>query len=161
MNRGGQLPANWTPDEDPILSAGMQIAMQWRELGADQLKAALEAMEPELSREHRLLMQRLKMQRDAEQRQHEERREQRAHRRQLTEVIVGAVLALAMLGAGVYVAADSPWLATLLCGPSLLALAKVFVLRRSEPDDMKYVSRASRSSTNAAGNTQPPQPPVV
>jgi hypothetical protein len=132
----------------------MQIAMQWRELGAEQLKAALEAMEPELRREHSVLMLRLEMQR-------EERRERRAHKRQMTEVIVGAVLALSMLGAGVYVAADAWWLATLLCGPSLLALAKVFVLRRSDPDDMKYVSRAARSSTNAAGQAQPPQPPVV
>ncbi|WP_257004383.1 hypothetical protein [Streptomyces sp. SA15] len=155
MNRGGQLPANWTPDEDPILSAGMQIAMQWRELGAEQLKAALEAMEPELRREHRVLMVRLEMQRDAV-------REQRAHRRQITEIIVGAVLALAMLGAGVYVAPDSPWLATLLCGPSLLALIKVFVLRRSDPDDMKQVARAARSSTNAAGQAPPPpQPPTA
>ncbi|MGQ4388881.1 hypothetical protein [Streptomyces sp. SAS_270] len=161
MNREGQLPANWTPDEDPILSAGMQIAMQWRELGAEQLKAALEALEPELGRDHRVLMQRLKMQGDAEQRLHEERREQRAHRRQMTEVIVGAVLALAMLGAGVYVAPDSPWLATLLCGPSLLALIKVFVLRRSDPDDMKHVARAARSSTNAAGQAPPTQPPTA
>ncbi|PAZ10517.1 hypothetical protein CLM62_40855 [Streptomyces sp. SA15] len=149
------MPANWTPDEDPILSAGMQIAMQWRELGAEQLKAALEAMEPELRREHRVLMVRLEMQRDAV-------REQRAHRRQITEIIVGAVLALAMLGAGVYVAPDSPWLATLLCGPSLLALIKVFVLRRSDPDDMKQVARAARSSTNAAGQAPPPpQPPTA
>ncbi len=131
--------------------------MQWADVGTDQLKAALEAMEPELVREHRVLLQRLKMQREAEQ-QYEERREQRAHRRQMTEVIVGAVLALAMLGAGVYVAADAWWLATLLCGPSLLALAKVFVLRRSDPDDMKHLSRAARTSTNAAGQAQPPPP---
>lgn len=161
MNRGGQLPASWTPDEDPILSAGMQIAMQWRDLGAEQLKAALEAMEPELRREHRMLMLRLEMQREAEQRQHDERREQRAHKRQLMEVIVGAVLALAMLAAGVYVAPRSWWLATLLCGPSLLALAKVFVLRRSDPDDMRYVSIAARASTNAAAQAQPPQPPAA
>nr|QIZ02078.1 hypothetical protein HEP87_42935 [Streptomyces sp. S1D4-11] len=155
------MPANRTPDEDPILSAGMQIAMQWRELGAEQLKAALQALEPELRRDHRALMLRLEMERDAEQRGHEERREQRAHRRQMTEVVVGAVLALAMLGAGVYVAPDSPWLATLLCGPSLLALIKVFVLRRSDPDDMNQVARAARSSTNAAGQAPPPQPPSV
>ncbi|MEU5314380.1 hypothetical protein [Streptomyces sp. NPDC021562] len=162
MNRGGQLPANWTPDEDPILSAGMQIAMQWRELGAEQLRAALEAMEPELRREHRVLMMRLDMQREAEQRRYQERQAERAHKRQMTEVIVGAVLALAMLGAGVYVAPHSPWLATLLCGPSLLALIKVFVLRRSDPNDMKYVAGAAQTSTNAAAQGQQPQsPPAV
>ncbi|MGW4359615.1 hypothetical protein ACWEKU_12805 [Streptomyces californicus] len=134
----------------------MQIAMQWRELGAEQLKAALEATEPELRREHRLLMARLEMQREAEQRRHEERREQRAHKRQMAEVIVG--VAVAMLGAGVYVAPRSWWLATQLCGPSLLALAKVFVLRRSDPEDMKYLSIAARSSTSAGSQAQPPQP---
>ncbi|MEU6071248.1 hypothetical protein ABZ864_44130 [Streptomyces sp. NPDC047082] len=161
MNREGQLPTNWTPDEDPIVSAGMQIAMQWRHLGAEQLKDALRALEPELRREHHQLMVRLEMQREAEQRRHVERQQQRAHVRHMTELVVGAVVALAMLGAGVYVAPDSWWLATLLCGPSLLALAKVFVLRRSDPDDMKFLAGASRTSTSAAGQAQPSQPPTA
>ncbi|MEK8146643.1 hypothetical protein NKH18_51395 [Streptomyces sp. M10(2022)] len=38
----------------------------------------------------------------------------------------------------------------------------VFVLRRSDADDMKAVSRAARTSTNAASQAQPPAlPPVV
>uniref|UniRef100_A0AAU3HRW9 DUF3040 domain-containing protein n=1 Tax=Streptomyces sp. NBC_01393 TaxID=2903851 RepID=A0AAU3HRW9_9ACTN len=78
--------------------------MQWRELGAEQLKAALEAMEPELRREHRALMLRLEMQREAEQRQHEDHQREWADRRRTVELITGAVIALAMLGAGVYVA---------------------------------------------------------
>jgi hypothetical protein len=70
-------------------------------------------------------------------------------------------MALAMLGGGIYVAPESWWLSILLCGPSLLALAKIFVLGRSDPDDMKHVSLAARTTTNAAGQAQPPQPPMA
>lgn len=134
--------------------------MQWRELGAEQLGVALRAMEPELKREHRLSVLRLELEREATQRLHEERQERRAHRRHMTELIVGAVVALSMLGGGVYVAPDSWWLSCLLCGPSLLALVKIFVLRRSDPGDMAAVAGAARTSTNAAGQAQPP-PPVI
>ncbi|AZM56298.1 hypothetical protein DMA15_29965 [Streptomyces sp. WAC 01529] len=74
--------------------------------------------------------------------------------------IIGATIAVAMLGAGVYVAQDAWRLATLLCGPSLLALGKIFVLRRSDPDDRKADGRATRSSTAAAEQAQQ-QPPVI
>ncbi|MET7738500.1 hypothetical protein ABZT02_45705 [Streptomyces sp. NPDC005402] len=106
-------------------------------------------------------MVRLELQREAEQRQHDDRQQQRADRRRTVELVVGAVLALAMLGGGVYVARDSWWLSVLLCGPSLLAIAKVFVLGRSDPDDMKAVSLAARTATNAAGQAQSPQSPPV
>ncbi|MET7980149.1 hypothetical protein ABZW44_45730 [Streptomyces mirabilis] len=160
MSSGGQLPAE-QPSGDSVLSAGARIAMQWRDLGADQLGAALRAMEPELRREHRERMMHLELRREAEQRQHEDRQQQRADRRHTVEVAVGAVIALAMLGGGVYVAPESWWLSVLLCGPSLLAIAKVFVLGRSDPEDMKSMSMAARTATNAAGQAQPPQSPPV
>ncbi|MCX4597396.1 hypothetical protein OG819_49835 [Streptomyces sp. NBC_01549] len=114
-------------------------------------------------------MKRLDMQREAAERadaaataaaEHEaqERREQRKHSRYMAGLVIGAVVAVAMLGVGVYVAKDAWWLATLLCGPSLLALAKIFVLRRSDPDDMKFVSNVTRASTNSASQTQLPSP---
>lgn len=92
----------------------------------------------------------------AAERQAREKQEQRKHSRHMAGLVVGAVVAVAMLGAGVYVAKEAWWLATLLCGPSLLALAKIFVLRRSDPDDMKFVSNVARASTNSASQTQPP-----
>ncbi|WP_258054602.1 hypothetical protein [Streptomyces sp. Ru71] len=62
--------------------------------------------------------------------------------------------------ARVYVAqGDRWWLSLLLCGPSLLALAKVFVLRRSDPDDMRLLARATHSAMNSAGQAQQPPPP--
>ncbi|MET7693864.1 hypothetical protein ABZT06_38865 [Streptomyces sp. NPDC005483] len=134
--------------------AAMQVAMQWKELDAAHLAVAMSAMEPSLRREHRERMARLDLQREAAQQQQTERQQRRAHRRHVAELIVGAVVALAMLGGGVYVAPDSWWLSTLLCGPSLLALVKIFVLRRSDPGDMAAVAGAARSSTNAG--TPPP-----
>ncbi|WP_331734728.1 hypothetical protein [Streptomyces sp. NBC_00887] len=160
----GTLPAAQIPEGDPVVSAGLEIAMKWGvALGADKLDVALKALEPQLRRDHKERMTRLDMQRQShvDEREFLERREQRAHRRHLAGMIVGAVIAVAMLGAGVYVAADAWWLAILLCGPSLLALAKVFVLNRSDPDDMKAVSAAGRTATNAASQSQSPAPPPV
>ncbi|MFD5570456.1 hypothetical protein [Streptomyces cadmiisoli] len=153
MTREDQLPAGPRPDDDPMLSVGKLIAAQWSELGPEHLAAALQAMEPELRRGHRERMARMQLQHDADARVHEERSQQRRHRRRMAELTVGAVLALAMLGGGVYV--QSWWLSPLLCGPSLLALAKVVFLRKSDPDDMKLVARSARTSTNA-GTPPPP-----
>ncbi|MEU0726208.1 hypothetical protein [Streptomyces sp. NPDC006140] len=161
MTTDERLPAEPRPENDPVISAALQVAMQWKELDAAHLAAAMAAMEPSLRREHRERMVRLEMQREAAQQKQVEWQQQRAHRRHVTELVVGAVVALAMLGSGVYVAPESWWLSTLLCGPSLLALVKIFVLRRSDPGDMAAVAGATRTSTNAAGQAQPPQPPPV
>ncbi|MFJ3432744.1 hypothetical protein ACIPMU_04160 [Streptomyces cyaneofuscatus] len=158
----GILPAAQSPGSDPVLFAGLDIARKWGEaLGTEKLDVALKALEPQLRRDHKERMTRLDMQRHAaeQERQFLERREKRAHLRHLAGLTVGAVIAVAMLGAGVYVAAEAWWLAVLLCGPSLLALAKVFVLNRSDPDDMKALSAGGRSATNAAAQAQPPAPP--
>lgn len=161
MSTEEQLPPDLPSGKDAVLSAGARIAMQWQHLGADQLGAALRAMEPELRREHRERLRQLDIQQEAAQQQLVERQQQRVHRRQLAELIIGAILALTMLGGGVYVAPESWWLSTLLCGPSLLALAKIFVLRRSDPADMAAVSAAARTSTNAGGQVPPPPPPAI
>ncbi|WP_411092301.1 hypothetical protein [Streptomyces sp. 049-1] len=108
-------------------------------------------MEPQLRREHRERMLRLE-------RQHEDRLRERAARGQRNELVTGAVIALAMLGGAVYMAPVNGWLSALLCGPSLLALVKVFVLRRSDPDDMRAVSLAGRLASNAAVQVQQPPP---
>ncbi|WP_330435879.1 hypothetical protein OIC43_37230 [Streptomyces sp. NBC_00825] len=159
----GALPAAQSSDNDPVVSAGLEIAMKWGTAlgGPAKLDVALKALEPQLRRDHKERMTRLEMQRQEAERASLERREERAHRRHLAGLIVGAALAISMLGSGVYVAPDSPWLATLLCGPSLLALAKVFVLRRSDAGDMAAVSRAARTSTNAATQAPPPAPPAI
>ncbi|WLQ53684.1 hypothetical protein P8A21_39740 (plasmid) [Streptomyces poriferorum] len=157
----GTLPPPQHQDDDPVVSAGLEIAANWGAAlgGPANLDVALKALEPQLRREHKERMMRLEMQRQESERGSHERRERRAHHQHIAGLIVGAVIAISMLGAGVYVAPESPWLATVMCGPSLLALAKVFVLRRSDVGDMTAVGRAARTSTNAAGQAQPPAPP--
>lgn len=146
-----------------MLSTGLSIAKQWGSvLDPAQLDVALRALEPQLRREHRERMFRLEMQREAAEQQAQEQREGAAHKRYMAGLVAGSVIAVAMLGAGVYVAKDSWWLSVLLCGPSLLALVKIFVLRRSDAGDMDAVLRATRRGMNAAGGAQPPPlPPVV
>ncbi|MFJ1975336.1 hypothetical protein ACIO93_42730 [Streptomyces sp. NPDC087903] len=51
------------------------------------------------------------------------------------------------------------WLAIMLCGPSLVAMGKLYVLRRSDADDIQAVSPGIRQATNAAGQAPPPPPP--
>ncbi|MFF4900454.1 hypothetical protein [Streptomyces sp. NPDC001068] len=159
MTTGNQLPAERPSNDDPAVLAAIHVAMQWQGVDAAHLSAALAAMEPSLKREHRERLTRMEMQREVAQQALDERHRERAHQAQMTQLICGTVLALAMLGGGFYVARESWWLSTLLCGPSLLALIKVFILGRSDPDDMKHVSLVSRASANAAGQGQQPPAP--
>lgn len=146
-----------TSDEDPLaVTAAMHVAMQWKDVDPAHLAAALAAMEPALKREHRERILRMNMMREDAQRKHAQELAKRHHVRDLAYLGVGAVVALGMLTAGVLVAPHHWWLSTLLCGPSLLALAKIFVLRRSDDGDMRAVAGAARQSTNAGA---PPPPP--
>ncbi|WP_329276975.1 hypothetical protein [Streptomyces sp. NBC_01451] len=146
------------PSDDPLVSAGLEIAMKWGAAlgGPEQLKVAFEALEPQLKREHQIRLKQLDAQRQAAERRARAEREVRQHRFRMTSLIVGAVMSIAMLGAGVYVAKDVWWLAMLLCGPSLIAILKIVVLRRSDPSDMTAVAAAARGATNAASQVQPP-----
>lgn len=44
----------------------------------------------------------------------------------------------------------------MLCGPSLLAMGKLYVLQRSDAADIHALSRGARSATNAASQAQSP-----
>ncbi|WP_078504277.1 hypothetical protein [Streptomyces viridochromogenes] len=170
------------PQEDPVIGAGLGIAAKWgAALGPEKLEIALRALEPQLKREHQARMRQLDNIRAKEEREvaaaeaaaeraaalqkaeadrairDAERRRNHVYR--MSGLIAGVVLSLALLGAGVVVAPDQPWLAAGLCGPSLLALAKIFVLRRSETHDMKASERAARQA--AASASPPPSPPAV
>ncbi|MFE5943128.1 hypothetical protein [Streptomyces sp. NPDC056480] len=167
----GSLPSPKTT-EDPVLSLGLNIAAQWgSRLDPHQLEVALKALEPQLKREHKERTIRLEIQREdaeraaqttreASERASREARDGRSHKRYMATLITGGVVAIAMLGAGVFVAQDRWWLSILLCGPSLIALSKIIFLRRSDEYDMKAVLRATRTGMNAAGQAQPP-PPMV
>ncbi|MFJ6558133.1 hypothetical protein ACIQNT_38835 [Streptomyces luteogriseus] len=150
-------------EDDPLLSAGMKIAMQWGHvLDADKLKVALEALEPQLKREHQLRVKQLDLQ--ARRQDAEERKEKRRHALQMTGLVAGAVVGVAMLAAGVYTVKDAWWLGVLLCGPVFVAALKIFVLRRSDKSDVDAVLSAMKLGMREAGQSQqppPPPPPVV
>ncbi|GLX19673.1 hypothetical protein [Streptomyces lavendulae] len=154
--------ASPVPPLDSATSAGLEIAMRWGAAlgGPEQLKIAFDALEPQLKREHQIKLKQMEMLAKAAERSAREKREGRNHAFRMTGVIVGAVISTAMLGAGVYVAKDVWWLSTLLCGPSLIALVKIFVLRRSDPDDVRLLGRAARGASNAAAQAQPPSGPT-
>ncbi|MDH2388183.1 hypothetical protein QCN29_05135 [Streptomyces sp. HNM0663] len=151
MSSGENSSTVPAPDDDPIVSAGLEIAMKWGQAlgGPEQLKVALEALEPQLKREHQLHLKQL----DIRAKQAERRYQ---HRFRMTSLIVGAVMSVAMLSGGVYVAKDAWWLSTLLCGPSMIGMALIIILRRHDANAMKAISEAARRSTDAVGQAQPP-----
>ncbi|MEV5770808.1 hypothetical protein AB0L49_06060 [Streptomyces antimycoticus] len=146
----------------------MSIAVQWgAALSPEKLEIALKALEPQLRRDHQALMTRLDMQRAAAERadttaataaarEFQDNQNRRKHVQHMSGLIVGAVIAVAMLAGGVYAAQHAWWLSAFLCGPSVYALVKIFVLRRSDPDDMKILAKGAGSATNAGAQAQPP-----
>ncbi|MFF2145526.1 hypothetical protein [Kitasatospora sp. NPDC058190] len=168
------------PPEDLMVSAGLDIAAKWGEvLGPEKLELALKALEPQLKREHEARMRRLDDIRAREERQaaaadSEAKRvaaaekvkaeiglrdadRRRSHIYRMSGLISGVVLSLSLLISAVAVAPAQPWLAAALSGPSLLALAKIFVLRRSDPSDMQESGRIARRAA-ASADQLPPAP---
>ena len=138
----------------------------------------MRALEPQLKREHQIRLRHLDNQRaqaeweaaaarEAAEREadaakaasHRAAREAervRKHVYRMSTLVASVLIALAMLGGGVWVAPDQPWLAVALCGPSLLALVKLFMTQRSEAADMRAASRTARDAANASA--PPPAP---
>ncbi|MEV0187216.1 hypothetical protein AB0I39_01605 [Kitasatospora purpeofusca] len=162
-----------------MVSAGLDIAAKWGEaLGPEKLELALKALEPQLKREHEARMRRMDDIRAREERaastaeadakraaalekasseaRARDAQRHRNHVYRMSGLISGVVLSLALLGAAVVIAPTQPWLAAGLSGPSLLALAKIFVLRRSDSSDMQESSRLARSAASNAGQLPPP-----
>lgn len=132
-------------------SRGLQIAKMWAELPAEHLEVSLKALEPELQRDHEyrtLLARNEERHRARLERQLEKRR---AHVRYLCGLWAGFTIAVGMLGAAVFMGLhQQPWLAALLSGPSLLALAKLFVIRKSDAADARSVLRSQRETLSAS-----------
>jgi hypothetical protein len=133
--------------------------MQWKDVDPAVFQTALASLEPSLRREHRERVMRMEMQQQEKAAEALERQRARRDRHRMVQLVCGTVLALGMLGGGIYVAPHSWWLSLLLCGPSLLALLKVFVLDRSDEGDMAAVSGALAKVLKASGQAPPPPPP--
>jgi hypothetical protein len=133
---------------------GIEIATEWAKLPPEHLQMALKALNPQLQREHEVRLEQIRISAQSAQ-------QIRQFRIQLYSLWAGLTISLVMLGASVYVAVnDQPWLALAFSGPSLLALTKLFVLRRTDPHDMSSMVRSQRSAAAlvppdpAAGGTQ-------
>ncbi|MGW6687481.1 hypothetical protein [Streptomyces sp. NPDC054961] len=177
MNLGdqsAQLPG--MPGTNPVVSAGLGIAAQWGAAlgGPEQLQVALKALEPQLRREPELSKLRLEQQEsdaarkaaaeeaEAQRRAHaverakeREAREQMAarnHKHRMRLLHSAVALSVLMLGGGLYAMPTNGWIAGALCGPSLLSLLRIFVLRRSTDADVREAGR----SAPGAGNAPPP-----
>jgi hypothetical protein len=144
--------------------SALDIANQWATLPAEHLAVALAALDPQLAREHEARMQAERDRALAEQERirAESAERERVHRRHVLGVYSGLVMALATLGASVYFGVhDQPVLACTFFGPTLLALVKIFTLRRSDAADARHAAAAARTAANqlAPQGPQPPQPP--
>ncbi|MFC1408722.1 hypothetical protein ACEZCY_05425 [Streptacidiphilus sp. N1-12] len=108
----------------------LQIARDWSTVPAATLKAFTAALEPQLAREHELLMLDKKFN----------------QQRYFAGLFSGLIVALVSLGGAIYFGSGGDWWGTaILSGPSLIALAKIFVLRRSDPADIQAVLTATRA----------------
>jgi hypothetical protein len=132
-------------------------------LGPEKLQIALQALEPQLKRDRQALMKQLDMRREAAERadaaaaaaaerEARERQEQRKHNRHMAGLVVGAVGSRRHAGRrrirrerGL-VACHSSVRAQPPCSGQYLRAAA------QRPDDMKFVSNATRTSTNSASN---------
>lgn len=160
------------PRTDFFATEAHRLAALWGELPAEHFKAAMAAAKAEgaLLSQERVLRMRLTHEAELQHIQAEkEAAEAKAraelevakqaaaveagrlrHRRHVIDVGAGLTISLALLIVAVLVIDKAAWLSAVLCGPSLLALAKVFVLRKSDPGDMKILGKAAGGPPPAA-----------
>ncbi|MBL1101708.1 hypothetical protein [Streptomyces coffeae] len=122
----------------------LEIALQWAELPPEHLKIALQALEPELARQHQLRLLRAQL-------EAQEAKERRSHLLYLGGLVGGFFIVVAMLTGAVIVGTKGlPWLSAMLAGPSVLSLAGLFVLRRTESDSARHVAAAHGAALDTA-----------
>jgi len=132
-------------------SRALKIAKMWTELPVEHLEVALKALEPELQRDHEYQVMLLQHEKDLRAYTDQQLIQRRKHALYMSGLWAGFLIAIGMLAAAVFVATvnQQTWLATLLVGPSLLALAKLFVIRKSDSDDASRVLSAQKRETYA------------
>jgi hypothetical protein len=138
---------------------GLDLARAWADVPPEHLEVALKALEPQLVRDQKYRMLRLEIQRELSLRhiENEESRAKRTHALYLVGLIAGFAISVGMLVGAVIVGSNGqPWLAAMLSGPSVLALATVFVLRRSDTAQSRAVARAQSLALNSAVQASSP-----
>lgn len=143
---------------------GLEVARAWADVPVEHLEVALKALEPQLLRDHEYRMAQQQIDRELKLKAMEavEIRAKRAHALYLAGLVAGFIITVGMLTGAVIVGSnDQPWLAAMLSGPSVLALATVFVLRRNDTTQSRAVARNQRLALNAATQTPPSTPAVT
>ncbi|MGW3284635.1 hypothetical protein ACWDR3_08330 [Streptomyces sp. NPDC001002] len=143
---------------------GLEVARAWADVPVDHLEVALKALEPQLLRDHEYRMAQQQIDRELELKAIEagENRAKRSHALYLAGLVAGFVITVGMLSGAVIVGSnDQPWLAAMLSGPSVLALATVFVLRRNDAAQSRAVARSQRLVLDAATQTTSTTPAVT
>ncbi|MEU1619516.1 hypothetical protein ABZ479_19740 [Streptomyces sp. NPDC005722] len=131
--------------------SGLELALQWAQLPSEHLEVALKALEPQLVREHEHNMEVLRL-------QTQEADARRSHILYLIGLVAGFVLCAGSIAGAVTVGlAGHEWLAAMLSGPSILALATLFVLRRTDNAQTRAVAQAQRQALTALGQLPPLQ----
>jgi hypothetical protein len=119
----------------------LQNAMKWSQLPPEHLAAALKALEPYLAREHEYRMEQAKLAAEAEV-------SRQAHALHRMGMISGLLISVAMLGCSVLTGLKGDLiLSIVLAGPSVLALAALFIFRKSDTAYLQVLSRAQESSS--------------
>ncbi|MGW9211328.1 hypothetical protein ACWGR4_30675 [Embleya sp. NPDC055664] len=127
-------------------TSGAVIAAQWAGLPPEHMRIALKALEPQLVRDHEVHLTQARA---------AEARDRRAFRLLMTGQVFGFVIALATMSAAAVVGVEGHvWLAAVLSGPSVIALAKLFVIRRTDNAEIRAAARVSV----AAAQSVPPSP---
>lgn len=130
-----------TTDSGSEINA-LAIALQWAQLPSEHLGAALRALEPELARQHEL--KKLEVSRQVG-------KEKRTFVLYMAGLIAGFLITMGMLTGAVIVGLEGHlWLAAMLSGPSVFALATLFVLRRSDAEHTRRVAESQRGILGAA-----------
>ncbi|MER7585359.1 hypothetical protein [Kitasatospora sp. NPDC097691] len=126
----------------------MEIARAWGSLPAKHLERVLNHLEKELVREHEYRMA---------VHQAQEERGKRLDRLYMAGLVAGFVLCAGMLVGGVLVGMHGPgWLAGVLCGPSLIAVGALFVLRRTNDSTIREVGRVAHGPLDVPPADGPP-----
>jgi hypothetical protein len=141
-----------TDDREARQRTALELAMEWAELPPEYLQVALAALEPQLVREHEVRLKRLDIVGE---------KARQAFRLRAWGLAAGFLTAVAGLAATLVLGLEhQPWLAAVCSGPSIVVLAKVFVLRRSDPDDVRQVTAALGRIPGAGRLPESPSKPA-
>ncbi|MFD7913063.1 hypothetical protein ACFV30_20460 [Streptomyces sp. NPDC059752] len=113
----------------------LELAKAWSKIPAEHFQIAVDAITPQMQREHELRVQAHS--------QFELDRKRR-YSLELLGLWIGAGVAVISLGAAIYFGIQAKfWAMAIMAGPSIFVLIKLFVLRKSDASDSGLFSPIS------------------